>query len=146
MNTFKINTNSWHYKFQDTMETYPNTRTDFCSYWRGLVWAFFKVVFAIVAVTAFLVGVGVVSHVIGYLLLALIYHDFLETTAGFVVSMLIGIVVTAIIAAIPFVWDHYKKRWKETKNIAVQSQPSILKTKYRAWKDKVCYKVEFIDE
>lgn len=146
MNTFKINTNSWHYKFQDAMETYPSTRTDFCSYWRGLVWAFLKVVFAIIAVTGFLVGVGVITHVIGYLLLKPIYPDFIETTAGSIVSMLVGIVVSAIIGAIPFVWDHYKKRRKEFKTITHQHQPGILKTKYRAWKDKVCYKVEFIDE
>lgn len=139
MKTFKVNRNSWHYRFQDTMETDPRLRKDFCSYWRGLVYAFLKVVWLMLGLVVITITTLFVLNGIGVLVFLLVYPDITWTSLNAVSATLLG---GGIISIALYIW--YKIATREKKN-AENKQLSIVATKYRSWKDKVCYKVEFHD-
>lgn len=134
MKTFKVNRNSWHYRFQDAVETDPHLRKDFCSYWRGLVYAFLKVVWLMFALVAIAITTLFVFNIIGSLVVFFAYPDITWSFLNEVSATLLGGSIFSIALYI----------WYKIAN-AVDKQPSLIATKYRSWKDKVCYKVEFYD-
>jgi hypothetical protein len=144
MKTFKVNRNSWHYRFQDTMEVDPHWRTNFCSYWRGLVIAFVLAGFTTALIVACIGLAAVAASLVGSLIIAIWNHQFAFSFWG---SILGGFIGLAVIAACVGFWWLIKIRLNkrtESGNVS-ERQPGVIATKYRSWKDKVCYKVEFYD-
>lgn len=136
MKTFKVNKNSWHYRFQEYVETDPYLRKDFCSYWRGLVYAFLKVIWFMLSLAAIAILTLFMFTIIGYLVFTFVYPDITWSFLTEVFATLLGgvIISTAI-------YITYKIATRETKN----TEASIVATKYQSLKDRVCYKVEFHD-
>jgi hypothetical protein len=145
MKTFKVNRDSWHYRFQDAMEVDPWQRTDFCSYWRGFVIACIMATFFTALSVSMVVWIAWTSYLIGDVLS---YYS-MDLPLGFdgyllaIVQAFSGLTVMAVIAYVIWLLSGVgirgKSRNDETK------QPGLFKTKYQSWKDRVCYKVEFHD-
>jgi len=135
MKKFKINRDSWHYKINTCQfnmfesEDYKKaltkdweaTHADFCSYWRATI-------------TKLIVAKGLTMFA-----LLLLYILATNIVASLVLAVIIAFAV-GIAWAIARA-DEYTTN-KITK-VKTNTQPSLLKQKYLAWKHNYCPLVEF---
>jgi len=126
MNTFKIKTNSWHYRmlkiFHD--DWLIQNRKDFCSYWR--MWFFTALVAGILSIIAAIIATGAI--------IAAFTHPG-EVAGGALFVIGIFTFVFAIFVGI--------EKTKEKINNTTEAEAGLILTKYRAFKGKYCPKVEF---
>ena len=145
MKKFKVNKSSWHYRFQEYVDTQPYYREDFCSYWRGLVLAI-GIFFSVIVFMGFLLCMAVISaSVTGIGIIAIWNPAFATSTLGSIVGIVPGAIFWAAIYGIVWLVRRAATKSVEYKNEFVLREPGILATKYRSLKDRVCYKVEFYD-
>ena len=151
MKPFAVNKNSWHYKMNvemcktnDTLKTsdyavkYVQSKDNLCSYWQLTLWSMFKVL----VVTTFVLGaIGAILWVLYMIGYGFIYHtaEALVTTGvltGFV-AFLIGIIMLGT-------WFDKRKKIKLNKILHDgETETSLAKAKYSAWKNGFCVPVEF---
>lgn len=134
MKPFVIDRNSWHYKMISRGErwdflTYREPK-DFCSYWRKVVLklCWFAFVATFLSVFALFLGYN-------------IYMDPLPVLGG--ISAGLGLLFGSV--GIAF-WLEKRKEQRRQHDYDVEfneKQESLLKMKYRAWKEKVCPMVEY---
>lgn len=137
MNTFIVNKNSFHYKFNKFIKTtfkgVPSRvfeyclPADFCSYWRMTA---FNVLFTLLVSMFF----GMIGIIIG--------HQFIVDPIGASLAFASVIVVIAIfcgtIMGIYYIKDYTKNK--------LQNKPDgIIRTKYKSWKSKYCPMIEYKD-
>jgi hypothetical protein len=136
MKSFKINRNSWHYKFnKNFMNEYGLTdysmqnnweprHSDFCSYWRATVfraiWASVLLFFA--GLIIFAAGIGTYNNPVAALSIVLGGILFIGT----VILFFFGI-----------------EKLKARNKSKVNEPESLLMQKYRAHKSKICPMVEY---
>lgn len=128
----KISRNSWHYRFQDAMELYPETRKDFCSYWRGLVLSFILTIVYSIAITVTIATTLLLAGTTGTVFLAYFYPGLVTTYIGIILSTLLGGLLICLAVLIV-----------RSINLPKVSHTSIITIKYNAIKNKTCYKVDF---
>jgi hypothetical protein len=117
----KIKTNSWHYRLLMSFHHHENFMPrDFCSYWRQLV---LMVLFLALA------GFGIV-FVASYLLVFPFYE------LGVIGGLIWHAVTVAIVGGVVWLVKRPQK----------DRQPTLIGTRYQAWKGRYCPTVEFIDE
>lgn len=139
MNTFKINRNSWHYKFNKNffnengyseyaMQDYWEPKhNNFCSYWRSTfirMTLFLIIATLIVAVAAFL-GFAVVMHTTDTLI-----------AAGVIIGFL---AVVAISIVLVMVFNKGIKKGLDK----IQNSDNLFIQKYRVHKSKICPILEY---
>lgn len=131
MNKFKINSNSWHFKFNVWFgDIYAvQKRRDFCSYWRLTAR---NVVFTTLmgSFVAFLLIMGVVLSV----------QNPLDAVA--VVGMIIASL--GFIAAVMWAINRLSIRRQRIRD--ENRAPGIIKTKYMSWKERHCPLIEYEDD
>jgi len=135
MKPYVINKNSWHYKMISKgqhWEGYLSHRApkDFCSYWRIVMGKLFAYAIAISLVTAILVFFGYN-----------IYLDPIPVIGGILTAIMI--IFIALFIAVFFDKVEERRR-KHDYDVKFEEKPeSLLKMKYRAWKEKTCPMVEY---
>lgn len=145
MKKFKVSKHSWHYRFQEYVDTQPYYREDFCSYWRGLVLAI-GIVSIVTLFIGFLLGMAVLaSSVTGVGIIAIWNTTFATSTLGGIVGVVPGAIFWGGIYGIMYLIRRAVTKGIEHKNEFALREPGIISTKYRSLKDRVCYKVEFYD-
>lgn len=145
MKKFKVNKNSWHYRFQDYVGTQPYYREDFCSYWRGLVLAI-GIVSTVTLFMGFLLCIAVMSaSVTGIGIIAIWNPAFATSPLGSVVGIVPGAIFWGAIYGIMYLIRRAVTKSVDYKNEIALREPGIIATKYQSLKDRVCYKVEFYD-
>ena len=141
----KVNKHSWHYRFQDYVDTQPYNREDFCSYWRGLILAI-GIVSIVTLFIGFLLCISVlVASVTGVGIIAIWNPAFATSTLGSIVGVVPGAIFWGGIYGIMCLIRRAVTKGIEHKNEFALREPGIISTKYRSLKDRVCYKVEFYD-
>lgn len=145
MNTYKINTSSWHYKLVNEVLHDAFDRRDFCSYWRGVVIA---VLITILLLTMSLVAFSILVAMPLYTLFQIyvIGHGYDFTFA--VVPWLFW-----SICGFGYIRSERKKRkqqsrqaWNKMGYPDPDPQPGLLAMWYQSYKGKFCPMVEFVDE
>jgi hypothetical protein len=113
----KIKTNSWHYRLLDSLDfDHP---TNLCSYFWKTVWAIVFLAGA-VSLSLFVFFVLIVAPYLGEYW----WH-------GLVVHGAIAAIVGAVFGSLAL------------KDRVVNSEPGLVRAKYRAWKDGYCPRLEF---
>lgn len=133
MQPFKVNRNSWHYKFNmkffnmhgefvSGREYWEDKHNNFCSYWRVTMFRmFFAAILSIAAFVFFsMLGAGIYNNPMGAVII-------------------IGFIISAIAAAIGtvYVGDKIKNRKPS------DAPKSLFVQKYIAYKSKVCPQVTY---
>lgn len=134
MKPFVIDRNSWHYKMISMGEhwdvlTYREPK-NFCSYWRKVVLKLCLFAFIAVILSVFTLFLGFN-----------IYMDPLPVLGG--ISAGLGLLFGSAWIAL---WLEKRKEQRRQHDYDVEfneKQESLLKMKYRAWKEKVCPMVEY---
>jgi hypothetical protein len=145
MKKFKVNKSSWHYRFQEYVDTQPYYRADFCSYWRGLVLAIGIVSIVTLFMGFLLCMIVLAASLTGMGILAIWNPAFATSTLGSIVGVVPGAIFWGSIYGIVWLVRRAVTKSVDYKNEFVLREPGILATKYRSLKDRVCYKVEFYD-
>ena len=133
MKPFKINRNSWHYKFNKNFfnnddycmeRRWEPKHNNFCSYWRATM---FRMLFAAILSLG---CIGILS-----MLGSVVYNDPVESL--FVVGSVIGLFAT-VLGGIAFL------QYLENRKKANAKKPdSLFMQKYKAHKAKICPMVEY---
>ena len=145
MKKFKVNKSSWHYRFQEYVDTQPYYRKDFCSYWRGLVLAI-GIVSIVTLFIGFLLGIAILSaSVTGIGIIAIWNPAFATSPLGSAVGIVPGAIFWGSIYGIMYLIRRAVTKSVDYKNEFALREPGIISTKLRSLKDRVCYKVEFYD-
>lgn len=142
MKTINLKAKSWHYFLAVTMGNFDPDSGDFCSYVRNVI---LGLVFTI-AISAVLGGIGssLLAGVLNIVLLA--YHFIMGTAYTAPSFMMFG---TALLCAISVVMAlasgaiFVKNRLQERKYANADKPDSFLKSAYKSFKEKVCFKVNF---
>lgn len=134
METFKVSTDSWHYKFLtktgDSRYDIKYGCKDFCSYWRKV---FFRGVVTLVVV-------ALATILTGLYLNGLVFHTS-NTLIG--TGIVLGVIASGIatLVIIDLLQDKMRERAREN-----EGKPAgLIKTKYRSFKDKYCPMVEIVE-
>lgn len=132
MDTFIVNKTSWHYRFllcTGVMYYDLRRRDNFCAYWRLVVWKLF---------------VATIGALAGILLIGLlVYALYVNPWAVGTVALQVLLFITGIILSIAF-WEYLEHKLKNFNDSAKSGEnTSLLATKYRSLKDKVCPSVEY---
>lgn len=132
MNTFVVNKTSWHYRFlicTGVMHYELERRDNFCAYWRLVVWKLF------VATVGALAGI----LLIGLLVYALYITPWVVGTMALqVLLFLMGIILPIAL------WTYLEDKLKSFNKSAKSGEnTSLLATKYKSFKDKVCPSIEY---
>lgn len=144
MKTLKFSSKSWHYELAHTFTKYPETG-NFCAYVRAVIMGFMYCITFIVIVSAalYVFVIDPLAWLVYY-----INYGILELETGNVM------LVTEIFAFLFAVYDvFYKDRlvdWLDEKRYerlkkkySTTKKDSFIKSAYRSFKDKVCFRVEF---
>jgi len=135
MKPYVINKNSWHYKMISKDQHWDGFMShqapkDFCSYWRMVVGKLLMYAFFIAVGTFFVVFLGYN-----------IYLDPIPVLAGLFTAIFIVLSAFSLVIS----WEKLKER-KRKHDYDVEfedKQESLLKMKYRAFKEKTCPMVEY---
>lgn len=128
MNTFKVRKDSWHYQFINVVgfDKYEiQRRKDFCSYWRLFLRASLLVLLT-VALILFFVG--------GFIFILA------TETVSVVVSLVVLAVLVALIVGLLLLVEKIQDFSKEAMS---GESTSLIATKYKSFKGKVCPLVEY---
>jgi hypothetical protein len=147
LKTINLKTNSWHYFLAVKMGDFRPSSGDFCSYVRNVIGGSFLTLFLATAASA--LGSALLAGVANIGLL--IYH-WLTGTAytpnGFLVFGTVILLTVTLVSALLF-FSVWFKDWREERqlvNQAINKPDSFLKSAYKSFKDKVCFKVNFDKE
>ena len=135
MKPYVINKNSWHYKMISKgqhWDGYLSHRApkDFCSYWRMVMGKLLTYAFFITMGTFFAVFIG--------------YNIYLDPVPA-LGGLFSAIVIVFGAGFLAFSWEKAKERRRKN-DYDVEfgdKQESLLKMKYRAFKEKTCPMVEY---
>lgn len=137
-----LNKKSWHYWIATKLGDHydGNNTSDLCSYIKEIIRG---ILIAILA-TAFGTAIGIfllspVYHFVG-VLLGLIHRKMIGMEEAGV--MMWGFII--IVGTIAYLKIKYDERKQELKNLPAKP-PGVIKSAYRAWKDKVCLLITFKD-
>ena len=137
MKPYVINKNTWHYKMISKgqhWEGYLSYRApkDFCSYWRIVMGKLLTYAIAIFLLTIIVVFIGYN-----------IYLDPIPVIGGIFTAIMIIIIALFIAVFLDKVDERRSKRDYDY-DVKFEEKPeSLLKMKYRAWKEKTCPMVEY---
>lgn len=153
MKSFTLNVESWHYKLASNWGYDPDIRDrDICAYTR-------RVVLGIVVTGILIAMAGLFTFGVSILLVHMVLSPWFYFTAGLAFDELsiLGYVITlAILATVAIVqgvekykeyrWNKRNERRKlENSEDYVPPEPGFLKIAYRAWKDKFCARLDFVN-
>jgi hypothetical protein len=135
MKPYVINKNSWHYKMISKGQYWDGYLSlsppkDFCSYWRMVMGKLLTYAFFITMGTIFAVFLGYN-----------IYLDPIPVIGGLFSAISILFIAGFIAVALE---KAKERRRKHDYDVKFEEKPeSLLKMKYRAWKEKTCPMVEY---
>jgi hypothetical protein len=145
MNTYKINTSSWHYKLVNEVLHDACDRRDFCSYWRGVV----------ISVLIVLAGVSLFGLAF-FMMLAMPLYTFFQIYVmghGYDLFFVIFPWVLWSLIGLSYIGTKRKERriqkrqaWNKMGYPDPDPQPGLLAMWYQSYKGKFCPMVEFVDE
>jgi hypothetical protein len=134
MKPYVINRNSWHYKMVSKGQRWDvleyRVPKDFCSYWRMVVGKLLGYAFITSGFVFFLTWIGMA-----------LYINPIPTLIA--LGIIIGVICGSFGIAM---WLEKRKEHKRQHDYDVKfndKQESLLKMKYRAWKENVCPMVEY---
>lgn len=145
MNTYKINSSSWHYRFLHAWHGrgINNVTTSFCAYWSSLVWALLITTVAAVACVAFaaVMIVGTVGLTVE------LWRAVTSGVWGFAATYTV-VMLSLLVVAVAFKWlsDAYDDYRARRDLLALPKQPGLIAQAYRSWKHKYCLPVEIIND
>lgn len=166
METFKLKKDTWHYKmnsaivlkkvdFESGVDVYIRS-LDYCSYWRMTMKNTFAVgmgiLAAIGAVSVVLGGIGYILYMVGEFFYRLFTGEIpIENFLQEVLSWSILFSIFALVFGFVYFFNkRSKEKQKKIREIAQgtykEPEHGIFKTKYIAWKKKICPSLELIDE
>lgn len=137
MQTNVVKKSSWHFRFQSFMGLNPEERTNICSYWRGVIGSFLKVLFFGIVIIIGIIVWGGLSH-----------FAFFGEEANITILSFITAFLGMIIAVIAFMFCLVlilvaPSTIKEIVTKQRSDNPSVIRLKYESWKNKICTKISF---
>lgn len=140
METYKIDTDSWLYKFCREIVGVPYRVNNICDYRRIVIKAFF--VATLGTLLACLV-VWLFSTILVHMVLAAIFAFFYGASM-FTPPAIAGYIMSTVgLLCVGFCYGFNKVRDKVSE-ATTRKQPNIVVQSYLNWKEKYCTKVEFI--
>lgn len=147
MKDFDVSRSSWHWRMNRAVfsGSYRNTMSaNFCWYWRMTMWGIFHVLFNV----GFYLVVAFVLSLLTALAGTSIAHAFMADFSGtaIYVGKIIGFVVGLFAGLFAIGWsaNKYSAHVRE-QQADPNYKPGLVKTKYRAFKDKYCPAVNIVD-
>lgn len=138
MDSFKVKTNSWHYRFLTFMDQTPQkTCGDFCSYWRLFI--------AMACVFAFLVAVGcalVVGTILGPIWTLFSYYALDGQSLTWTMA---GVFIWSVVFFV-CAGKNFGAWCQRRHDNALRREPGLFITRYRSWKEKFCPAIEYLSD
>lgn len=151
MKTFRVNTNSWHYRLNMRMcktnerlseleaaERFVRSKDTICSYWQLTAWSVFKV--AVIASFS----IAVIGMILS--LVYLFVHALVTATAYTLLwtGITIGSFVLLVgIIALGAALDNRKRKKLNKILVEGETESSLAAARYSSWRSKVCVPLEF---
>lgn len=132
---------------QAAADSYIQSNTDFCSYWRLTAKNMLSALYGIIALLGVLAGLVIILYLISNALFA----DFMKGVLVALILIVAIVVCMAAWAAIFWVgskvFGSIKKLYHEYKNKNTTEhesrEPGLFVTRYRTWKERTCMKIDF---
>jgi hypothetical protein len=143
MNTMKLKKNSWHYKLvKNFSDVRPEAITDFCSYFREVVWSLFGATF-LTAIGICVFYVSVVAPLM-YLTVGL-QHGWFQMPYEVITGLSIDLVALFVVIIGETI---HRRRVKENAYYDIHGHfpkrsQGFFSLAWAKFKDKTCHKIEF---
>jgi hypothetical protein len=126
LHTFKVATNSWHYKLL-TKANRSYTPKDFCSYWREVV------IVIVMCILFIFMLLPLVGFFIFWSVWSLIYEPM-----GILLLLGVMLIFICVSTFVGWLFARVDKSYDDE-----PKQPPLLATKYHSWKHKYCPAIEY---
>jgi hypothetical protein len=140
LKTINLNAKSWHYFLAVTIGGFQSDSGDFCSYVRWVIAGAIALAFITTAV-GIMAGIALLGAFgIGYALVHLLFGIAMFNNPIILICSIITSVVITFFALMLIV-GYLKDKWNNREQ--VEKPDSFVKSAYKSFKDKVCFKVDF---
>jgi hypothetical protein len=144
MKTLEFKRNSWHYFLATKVGDYDEDSNDFCSYVRNFILggAFLAAMSGVMLFLLYAIGRECYAFYTCFFTKACTYGSF---ESGFAIFVAIIALVVLIIWFCCWNGNRLReRRWAIEEGRLPQPKPSFVKTAYKSFKEKTCFRVEFI--